>query len=531
MNPYALNDVGIGSWPARRARMTPQRTALRFQGRSWTHGELYQRTEALSRALQRMGVHPGDRVAYLGNNHPAFLETLFAVGHLGAIFVPLNTRLSAAEIAYMLDDSGSAVLLVGAELAATAADAVGGGSPVRHIVLVDDEPTALPGALPYEQVLSEATDADPVDVAVGLDDPCMIIYTSGTTGRPKGAVITHGNVTWNAFNQLAHVDVLSDDVVLAVAPLFHTAGLNQVAIPALYKGSAVVLMPRMDAGDLLATIESERITAFSGVPTILQMIADHPAWDSSDLSSLRHVVYGGSPVSERVAKAWLDRGVMLLQGYGMTEASPGVFMAVADGAADRPVSIGVPHFFTDVAVLADGGPGQVSGAMAPGPRLGRASVSPSPPGAVATPAPRGRDVDRHQVGQHRRRCASGTRLGPAPLRRPQRAGVRAAHGRGQDPVPGALADGQQVHRALDLGAARSASDAWPPPQASPQPGRPAHGGHAHGRPLVAVPDLERYTRVGRDRPGPARRRPRPQKQAKVIERGPSARRKCAQIAL
>jgi fatty-acyl-CoA synthase len=369
MNPYALNDVGIGSWPARRARMTPQRTALRFQGRSWTHGELYQRTEALSRALQRMGVHPGDRVAYLGNNHPAFLETLFAVGHLGAIFVPLNTRLSAAEIAYMLDDSGSAVLLVGAELAATAADAVGGGSPVRHIVLVDDEPTALPGALPYEQVLSEATDADPVDVAVGLDDPCMIIYTSGTTGRPKGAVITHGNVTWNAFNQLAHVDVLSDDVVLAVAPLFHTAGLNQVAIPALYKGSAVVLMPRMDAGDLLATIESERITAFSGVPTILQMIADHPAWDSSDLSSLRHVVYGGSPVSERVAKAWLDRGVMLLQGYGMTEASPGVFMAVADGAADRPVSIGVPHFFTDVAVLADWGPGQVSGAMAPGPRL------------------------------------------------------------------------------------------------------------------------------------------------------------------
>jgi fatty-acyl-CoA synthase len=189
---------------------------------------------------------------------------------------------------------------------------------------------------------------------VTLDDHCMIIYTSGTTGRPKGAVITHGNCTWNMINQLAHVDYRGDDIALAVAPLFHTAGLNQVTLPTLFKGGAVVVMDRFDAGELLATVGRRRITSFAAVPTILQLIADHPAWDGSDLSSLRYVIYGGSSVHERVAQAWLSRGVPLLQGYGMTEASPGVVMAVAAGAPARPLSAGVPHFFTDVAVQVGG---------------------------------------------------------------------------------------------------------------------------------------------------------------------------------
>jgi fatty-acyl-CoA synthase len=350
---FALDDVGVGSWPARRARITPGRIALRHQGRSWTYAELFERTEALARALRRLEVAPGDRVAYLGNNHPAFLETLFAVGHAGAVLVPLNTRLSAAELAYVLADSGSVVLVVSAELADTAREALDAVHAVRQVIQVGDAPEAIAGAMTYEEWLNDAADGEPVDVPVTFEDPCMIIYTSGTTGRPKGAVITHGNVTWNTVNQLAHVDILSDDVALAVAPLFHTAGLNQVTMPTLFKGGAVVVPPRFDAGELLETVGREHITAFSAVPTILQMIADHPAWDASDLSSLRHVVYGGSPVSERVARAWLARGVPLLQGFGMTEASPGVLMAVADGAAERPVSTGVPHFFTDVAVLAD----------------------------------------------------------------------------------------------------------------------------------------------------------------------------------
>jgi fatty-acyl-CoA synthase len=348
-------DVGVGSWPARRARITPERTALVYEGRSWTYAELAGRTEALAAALAGLGMRAGDRVAYLGRNHPAFLETLFAAGRLGAVLVPLNVRLSAAELAYMLDDSGAAVLVHGGDLAETARAALAAPTPVRHVVAVEG-----PGggtALDYEALVAGAAGADPVGSAVTLDHPFMIIYTSGTTGRAKGAVITHGNCTWNMINQLAHVDYLSADVALAVAPLFHTAGLNQVTLPTLFKGGTVVVMPRFDAGELLDLVGRMRITSFAAVPTILQVIADHPDWERSDLSSLRHVIYGGSPVDARVANAWLARGVPLLQGYGMTETAPGVVMAVADGAAKRPLSAGVPHFFTDVAVLAEpGGP-------------------------------------------------------------------------------------------------------------------------------------------------------------------------------
>ena len=178
----------------------------------------------------------------------------------------------------------------------------------------------------------------------------MILYTSGTTGRPKGAVLTHANLTFNTMNQLAHADVLSTDVALCTAPLFHATGLGQVSLPTMFKGGTVVVAPKFDPGWMLAAIERQRIASFSAVPTMLQMLCDHPDFAGTDLSSLRFVIYGGSMVAERVAVAWQQRGVEILQGYGMTEASPGVFLAVPDGARARPVSMGVPHFFTDVAL-------------------------------------------------------------------------------------------------------------------------------------------------------------------------------------
>jgi fatty-acyl-CoA synthase len=363
----ALN-MGLGSWPGRRARITPRSTALIYGDRSWTYAEFAARTARVAAALRDLGVAQGDRVAYLGVNHPAFLESLCASGLLGAVFVPLNPRLAAAEIAFMLDDSGAEVVVHGEEMSGVLADALPKTSHVRHVVAVEGEP--VQGTLTYQGLLDGDGSAG---AAVSLDDPAMIIYTSGTTGRPKGAVITHGNVTFNMVNQLAHVDVLSSDRALAVAPLFHTAGLNQVTMPTLFKGGTVVIAPRFDPGELLDTVQQRRITAFPAVPTMLQMIVDHPGWEDADVSSLRHVVYGGSPVIERVARAWLERGVPLLQGYGMTESSPGVTLAVADGAAQRPVSTGVPHFFTDLAVDVDGVPtpaaGQTGEALVRGPNV------------------------------------------------------------------------------------------------------------------------------------------------------------------
>jgi fatty-acyl-CoA synthase len=190
--------------------------------------------------------------------------------------------------------------------------------------------------------------------AVTLDDPAILLYTSGTTGRPKAAVLTHGNLTWNTVNQLAHVDVLSTDHALCISPLFHCVGLGQVTLPTLFKGGCVEPLASFDAGRVLARIGEAGVTSFSAVPTMLQMMVEHPGWATAKLDSLHTVLYGGSPVQERVARAWLDRGVQVQQGYGMTEASPGVYMVPRGSGADRPVSVGVPHFATEVAMLRDG---------------------------------------------------------------------------------------------------------------------------------------------------------------------------------
>jgi len=347
-----VNGPGIGSWPARRARMNPTTVALTTDDESLTYADLAARVEATASHLRELGVAPGERVAYLGPNSIDTFVCFFATARLGGVFVSLNTRLAAPEVGYMLQDSGSVVLVHGPECAALvqAADAAAHG--VEHVV----------GSAELREATAGVTTSPPwPDPLLDPDDPVLILYTSGTTGSPKGAVLTHANITWNTVNQLVHVDVLSTDVALCAAPLFHVTGLGQVSMPTLLKGGTVVVVPKFDAGGFLALIAQRRATSFAAVPTMLQMMCEHPDWETTDLSSLRFVIYGGSPILEHVARAWLLRGVVIQQGYGMTEAAPGVFMALADGATARPVSAGVPHFFTDIRLdLLEGGswPGQ-----------------------------------------------------------------------------------------------------------------------------------------------------------------------------
>jgi fatty-acyl-CoA synthase len=323
-----MPDYGVGSWPARRARIDSLGVALRQGDRALSYRALADRVDALASAFAALGVGRGDRVAYLGLNDIAGFEVFFAAGRLGAIFAPLNWRLAAPEIAYLIADCQPTLLIHAPEFATDL--------PVRAISLGDE----------YESLITSATTMDERDVELG--DDAVILYTSGTTGRPKGAVLTHANLTFNLMNQLAHADVLSTDVALCISPLFHASGLGQVSLPVLFKGGTVVVVPRFEPAAVLAAIETLRIASFSAVPTMLQMLADHEAFARTDLSSLRYVIYGGSSVLERVAVTWQQRGVQILQGYGMTEASPGVTMAASRGATEHPVSIGVPHFFTDI---------------------------------------------------------------------------------------------------------------------------------------------------------------------------------------
>ncbi|CAL9385711.1 Long-chain-fatty-acid--CoA ligase FadD13 [Streptomyces sp. enrichment culture] len=357
-----MRNEGVGSWPARRARKTPHRTALVHGGTSTDYRTLHTRTTRLAHALRARGVRRGDRVAYLGPNHPSYLETLFAAGTLGAVFVPLNTRLARPEIAYQLADSGAKALVHGPGHAGLVAALPGGAGVRTHIEV---------GAA-YEQVLAAAPD-EPIDEPVTGDDLCVIMYTSGTTGRPKGAMLTHGNLTWNAVNVLVDTDLTTDERALVSAPLFHTAGLNMLTLPVLLKGGTCVLAESFDPGGTFDLVERHRITFMFGVPTMFDQMARHPRWHDADLSSLRILMCGGAPVPTSLIAAYQRRGLTFLQGYGMTEAAPGTLFLDGEHAVGKAGSAGVPHFFSDVRVvrpdLTPAAPGETGEVLVRGPHV------------------------------------------------------------------------------------------------------------------------------------------------------------------
>jgi acyl-CoA synthetase (AMP-forming)/AMP-acid ligase II len=332
---------------ARRARRTPDRVAVIHAGDRLTYAQMHDRVTRLSHGLRALGIGRGDRVAYLGPNHPAFLETLFAVGTLGAILVPLNTRLAAPELARHLADSGSRALIYGVGQADTVA-ALRDAVPALSDVVALGEPAG--GELGYAALLAAGPGTD-IDEPVGLDDPCLIMYTSGTTGGSKGATLSHGNIIWNALNVLVDADFRQDEVALVVAPLFHTAALNMLCLPALLKGGAVLIEPGFEPGRALEAIETHRVTSLFGVPAVYDAMAAHPRWPDADLSSLRMLLCGGAPVPEATIRNYTGRGLTFIQGYGMTETSPGALLLDAAHVTSKAGSAGVPHFFTDVQVV------------------------------------------------------------------------------------------------------------------------------------------------------------------------------------
>ena len=347
---------GLGDWIHRRRVKSAGRTALVSAAGELTYEQLDERINRLASALADRGIGQGDRVAYLGENYPSFLETLFATTALGAVFVPLNTRLAPPEVSFQLNDSGSAVLIASTTLAPLAL-AAARKTPVQTLALVDDGPAAAlePAEgdlqpMDFEELLASGAAVHP-DVQIGLDDLAVILYTSGTTGNPKGAMLTHGNLTWNALNVITDFDYTSKDVALMIAPMFHVAALGMGVLPTLLKGGTVVLEPKFEPGRVLHLIEKHRATGISGVPTTYQMLAEHPDWDSTDLSSLRNLTCGGSAVPLRVLDTYEQRGLSFTMGYGMTETSPGATTLPGRYSRDKQGSGGLPHFHTEVRVV------------------------------------------------------------------------------------------------------------------------------------------------------------------------------------
>ncbi len=348
-----MHHPGLGAWMRKRRLKTPRKIALIYgEGSAITYAQLADRADGVSSLLSSRGIGKGDSVAYIGENSPEFLAALFGCAQVGAVFVPINTRLAPPEILHILADCRARVLIRDPEFAERTAPLI---SAVRiaHVVETSDLTDGSPGT---PGAVSAEVDTAP-------DDPAAVIYTSGTTGRAKGAVLTHQNLTWVALNCLVDYDIVSSDVALMISPLFHVASLGMGALPVILKGGTIVLEKGFDPGRALRLIAEHGVTMLSGVPTTYQLMADHPDWEGTDLSTLTKLTCGGSAVPTRILNAYEERGLHFSQGYGMTETSPGATSLSPSMTRSKQGSVGLPHFFTDVRIAGTDGAAAGSGTV------------------------------------------------------------------------------------------------------------------------------------------------------------------------
>jgi long-chain acyl-CoA synthetase len=338
--------------PLRRAvAVAPDAVAARCGGTEVTYAQTYERTQRLVGALRTLGVGDGDRVAVVGRNCHRYLELYQAVPGAGMVLVPLNQRHTAAELAYALQDSGARVLF-----AASGIDVPAG--VVEHMIDLEDGYEALLAGAPASG--AESPDHLEPETMAGL------FYTGGTTGASKGVILTHRNLIANAFHFQAQFAFRPDTCWLVAAPLFHAAGSIAV-LATVWHGGRQVMLPVFDAAAALDLIESQRVTATLLVPTMLAALADEQLARPRDVSSLRLLSHGGSPVAtetlRRARQAFGDAELMHL--YGTTETAPiATIMAHEETLLDTPQarSCGQPAIGVEVRVLDD----ETGGAAAAG---------------------------------------------------------------------------------------------------------------------------------------------------------------------
>jgi fatty-acyl-CoA synthase len=324
-------DLTIGRWLSDRARTTPDRVAIRYLDAELTYEALDRRAARLAAGLAERGLGRGDRLATLTGTSPDHVATFFACARLGVALQPISWRLAPAEIAYQLADAEPALLLASAEHEELARAA---GAPVEIARIAD--PTL-------------EADGVVADVA-NDDDPLLLIYTSGTTGKPKGALLTHANCFWTNVSFDRTAGVRDDDVVLQVLPQFHVGGWNVQPLLAWWRGATVVLAPQFDPARALRLIAEERVTTMMGVPATYLFLSQQPGFADADLSSLRLAVVGGAPMPESLLETWIERGVEIVQGYGLTEAAPNVLCLPPEDARRKLGFAGKPYPHVDVAL-------------------------------------------------------------------------------------------------------------------------------------------------------------------------------------
>lgn len=353
-------------WASKWDLYSPDKIAFKeFEtGRSLTYARLNRLANRLAwRLTGHYGLQKGDRLAALAENCLEYILLFSAAQKTGIILVPLNYRLSAGEIDYLIDHAAPR-LVVGSE---------------KYQSLLDA--TQAYGRVPAHwsmeeiQALGEEEGEDPPFPAMAPDDddPVFILYTSGTTGFPKGALYTHKMLFWNSVNTAMSLIVNTESRTVNVMPPFHTGGWNVLTTPFFHHGGYTCLMRKFEPEAVFQALQTEKVTIFMGVPTMLNMLANQPGFDAADFSSLYYIIVGGEPMPIPLIERWHAKGVFIRQGYGMTEVGPNLTSLHQSDAVHKKGSIGRPNYYVDIRIVDESGrdqpPGQPGELLLRGPMV------------------------------------------------------------------------------------------------------------------------------------------------------------------
>jgi len=351
-------------WTKHQANIRPNKIAIKDldTGSELSYGQLDLRAHKLGAWFQAEGIKKGDRIALLLPNMPEFFEIQFACSKIGAICLPLNWRLSEKELEYILNDSSPSLLIFDASFTQVATS-LSKSCAIKHCLEIDGDPSGDNESISYEKALS--SDQQLSEVESFHCDTSMIMYTSGTTGHPKGALITHEMTFYNCVNLGIPSKISSDAIQLIVLPLFHTGGLNCYANPILHAGGCLLLMRDFEPGKALGILGDPAlaVTHFFAVPAPYQFMMQHKDFERTDLGRIQSAGVGGAPCAEAILQAWADKGIPLLQGWGMTETSPGGIGLDAADALRKIGSAGKALLHTEIKIVDDKGDAVADGVV------------------------------------------------------------------------------------------------------------------------------------------------------------------------
>lgn len=350
------NVMNFGRLATQAAQIFPDRPALVWRDREWSWGELNARVDAMTAALKALGLEKGDRVLVQARNSNQLMESSFAVFKAGGVWVPVNFRLTPAEVAGLAETSRPTIVIHD-DIFAGHAEAVRAAVPgIRAVIAIGE--AAGEGVHDYDALVEEYRGAPPFEEDMSYDDPMWFFFTSGTTGRPKASVLTHGQMSFVVVNHIADLmpGLSHESGSLVVAPLSHGAGMHMFVNAA--RMAKTVLLPgeRFDVEEAWRLVEAHRLDNMFTVPTIVKMLTEHPSVDRYDHSSLRWVIYAGAPMYREDQKYALEKlGPVLVQYFGLGEVTGCITVLpphfhFTDDAAMKVGTCGYPRTGMEVAI-------------------------------------------------------------------------------------------------------------------------------------------------------------------------------------